>query len=82
MMDFKFCRNKNKGIVKAFVKHGKRKVEGKTSLNDAICFSEEVLQMMYLFARMMDLANENDLGFAAYWTSDNLGYLVTNIEGD
>jgi len=81
-MEFRHFRNKDKRLVKAFVKTGREMIKGKIVLDATTCLSEPVLHMMYLFAKMRDTASENDLGFAAYWISDNLGYLVTNIEGD
>lgn len=80
-MDYKICRDKNKGVVKAFMKQAKRKAENAQPLSESPCLNEASLQMMYLFAKMREACQEHGMSFGAYFISDDKKfYMVSSLE--
>ena len=45
----KFCRNSNRGVVKAFQRQGERKMKDKQPFHMATCIDPEVFKVMFLF---------------------------------
>lgn len=73
-MDFKFCRNKNKGIVMSFMKSSRKKLADKLPICEATCFSHSTFELMYVLARMRKTANEYDMGFGGFLVTDDDRY--------
>lgn len=80
-MIYKFCRNANRGVVKAFKRQGERKMKGKQPFHMATCIDPEVFKVMFLFAKMRKVADEHEMGFCGYLITDTNGIIVSNIKG-
>lgn len=74
-------REKNKGIVKTWVKRALALLEGKQKVYANNALSREALRAMLLMAKMKSLADEGDIGFASYFIDkDDRYYFVTNLK--
>lgn len=81
MQDTQHYRNKNRGIVKSWLKRAKRILEGQTPLFQDGTLPLESLQAMRLMAKMRELADEGGMGFAGYFVTKDGKYLImTNVE--
>lgn len=80
-MQHQVFRDKNKGIVKSWLRRAKAAIRGKEEIFSNGFIPVDALRAMYLLARMRGLADEIDVGFAAYFvTKDGKYFLTTNLK--